>query len=178
MQRTRQTVAKKVLEHYPTEVEFIKNFNHRATVKRYENLKTVAQAYDAGFVTLAELKVIYSTETPRFLIESWLMQFILYLDLPLNKDQISELAWYIFEELYMLNMAELNLFFNFIKKGRYGSFYGRIDPAELLRWCREYRKERGSYVSKLPDNYQSPVLSQAKEEFNNQKSNQNEHKEN
>lgn len=143
-------------------------------VKRYENLKTIAQAYDTGFVTLAELKVIYSQEAPRFLIESWLIQFVLYLDLPLNKGQISELAWYIFEELFMLNIAELNLFFKFIKKGRYGSFYGRIDPAELLRWCREYRKERGAYVSKLPDNYQSPILSQAKEEFNNQKSNQNE----
>jgi len=175
--KTRQSIVKKVLEHYPTEAEFITKFNHRATVKRYEDIKTVAHAYDAGFVTLAELKVIYSAEAPRFLIESWLMQFILYLDLPLNKDQINELAWYIYEELYMLNMAELNLFFNFIKKGRYGSFYGRIDPAELLRWCREYRRERGAYVSKLPDNYQSPVLKKAKEEFiKNLKENQNDTK--
>jgi hypothetical protein len=175
--KIRQEVAEKIIARYPSEVEFVKNFNHRATVQRYENLKTVAQAYDTGYVTLAELKVIYSAEAPRFLIESWLMQFILYLDLPLNKDQIKELAWYMYEELYMLNMAELNLFFNFIKKGRYGSFYGRIDPAELLRWCREYRRERGAYISKLPDDYQSPVLKRAKEEFNNQKSIQNENEE-
>jgi hypothetical protein len=155
------------LKHYPTEVDFIKNFNHAATVKRYEDINTVADAYGTGFIKLLDLKQVYTEETPRFLIETWLVQFMLYIDLPVNKDQVKELAFYMYEELFMLNMAELNLFFKFIKKGRYGSFYGRIDPAELIRWCREYRKERSEYICKLPGYYESEELRKAKEEFLN-----------
>ena len=151
--------------HYPTEVDFIKNFNHAATVNRYETINTIPDAYNTGFVKLMDLQQAYSREAPRFLIESWLMQFALYTGLPVNKEQIKELAFYMYEELFMLNLAELNLFFKYLKKGKYGSFYGRIDPAELLRWCREYRKERGEYICKLPSYYESEELRKSREEY-------------
>jgi hypothetical protein len=137
-------------EAFPTEVEFITQFNHRAAIERYSEIKTVQQAYDTEYIKLYELKAVYNKDTPISLIETWLIQLTMYATLPLSTEQISELSLYIYEELYMLNIAELHLFFKFIKKGKYGSFYGRIDPSELTRWCREYRQERGNYISKLP----------------------------
>jgi hypothetical protein len=113
-------------------------------------IRTVADAYDTGYLKLNELKKIYSEETPHLLIETWLIQLTLFFDLPLHSDRVSELAWLIYDDMHFLNIAEMTLLFTRIKKGYYGKFYNRIDPSEILSWCRDYRRERGNYVSKLP----------------------------
>jgi len=154
-----------ILKHFPIQKDFVVNMNHLALEKKYSSFKTIGDAYNTNFIKLSELQGIYSIEAPGMLIESWIMQLALFLDLPVNKDQIKELAWLIFEDNHFLNIAEMTLLFTRIKKGYYGQFFNRIDPVEILRWCREYRKERGNYISKLPDGYESPELKKAKEEY-------------
>lgn len=154
-----------MVRHFPTQRDLVVNMNHSMLEKKYSHIKTVNSAYDSGYVKLSEIKEIYSQEAPVMLIESWIMQLALFLDLPVNKDQIRELAWLIYDDNNFLNVAELTLLFTKIKKGFYGQFFGRIDPSEILRWCREYRRERGMYVSKIPNDYDSPVLKKAKEEY-------------
>ncbi len=142
-------------------------------MRRYENIRTVGDAHDKPFVKLFELKEVYTKDTPMFLIESWINNLSMILGLTIIEEQVQELAFLIYEELYFLNIAELALLFKNIKKGRYGSFYGRIDPAELLRWCREYRQERGAYLSKQPDTYESKLLNEAKQKYLNQLKSEN-----
>jgi hypothetical protein len=139
-----------VLKMYPHQKDFVVAMNHTSLEKKYAKIRTVGDAFDTEYIKMNELKVIYTEETPRMLIETWLIQLTLFFDLPLNKDQVRELAWLIYDDMHFLNLAEMTLLFTRIKKGYYGKFFGRIDPSEILSWCREYRKERGMYISKLP----------------------------
>lgn len=170
LQKDRQHISK-IKNHFKTQAEFVLNFNHLTLEQRYSDVRTVDKAYQTKYVTLKELTIIYKEETPKMLIESWIMQLSMLLDLPISKEQISELSWLIYDDNHYLNIAEMTLLFKRIKKGYYGQFFGRIDPTELLRWCREYRNERGRYIASLPDDYKSPVLEKAKEEY--EKKNQN-----
>ena len=44
--------------------------------------------------------------------------------------------------------------------------YKRIELVEILRWCRDFRLERGTYLSKLPtDNSESTVLRDGNESY-------------
>jgi hypothetical protein len=138
-----------LLKHFPSSKDLLVKFNHEHLEKKYSKIRTVGDAFDTEYIKMNELKVIYTEETPRMLIETWLIQLTLFFDLPLNKDQVRELAWLIYDDMHFLNIAEMTLLLTRIKKGYYGKFFGRIDPSEVLSWCREYRKERGMYVSKL-----------------------------
>ena len=139
-----------MLKNFPDEKSVIVNFNHTALERKYSDIRTIGNAYDTGYIKLNELAVIYGRETPVMLIESWIMQLSLFLDIEIDADRIKETAWLIYDDNHFLNIAELTLLFTRIKKGYFGEFYNRIDPSSLLSWCREYRKERGMYVSKLP----------------------------
>lgn len=162
----------KILKHFPTQKDFVVHMNHVALEKKYNRIKTVEDAFDSNYIKLSELKIVYTEEAPLMLIESWIMQLALFLVLPVEKEQVREIAWLIYDDNHFLNMAEMTLLFTRIKKGHYGQFFGRIDPAEILRWCRDYRRERGHYVSRIPETYESKTLKEAKEEFNKTKNQQ------
>ena len=140
----------KILGCFPTAKDMIVGMSHAVMEKKYRHIRTPQAAYETNYITLSEMKGLYSPESPVMLIETWIMQLSLFLDLPISKDQIKELAWLIYDDNHYLNIAEMTLVFTRIKKGHYGQFFGRIDPVEIQRWFREYRSERGIYISKLP----------------------------
>lgn len=141
---------KATLAKFPEQKDFIVNMNHVALEKRYDRIMTVADAYQTNYIKLEELEYIYAKETPVLLLESWILQLSLFAKVPINKDQIHELALLLYDDCRFLNMAELTLFFKRVKKGHYGEFYADFNTMALMRWAREYRKERGMYISKLP----------------------------
>lgn len=158
-----------MLEKFNTAEKMIVGLNHEYLEKKYVNIKTVSDAYNTGYVTLEEIDKIYGENKASSLLESWLIQIILFFSLPLDKNQIRELAFLLFEDNKILNIAEFTLFFTRTKKGYYGTFYGRFDPAEFISWMRNYRKERGKYVSTLPCSYESKILKEAREAFEAEK---------
>lgn len=162
---------KPILRKYENAAKLIPAMNLEAMAKRYVEIRTVAYAYETKYITLAEINILYGNETSQLLIESWIAQLCLFYNLPLVADQVREIAWLIYDDYKSLNVAEMVLFFTRVKKGYYGQFYGRIDPGELLSWLRFYWKERGHYVAKLPNDYVSPVLEQAKQDFEKRRSN-------
>lgn len=92
---------------------------------------------------------LYTKQTPQLLIEAWINQLMIYLGgASIEAYQITEMAEYLYEDNKMLSLAELTLFFTRVKKGLYGQLYGRINPLDILRWSKEYRKERGVFVTK------------------------------
>lgn len=121
---------------------------HQNCLDRYESKLNVFEAMKADLIKLFDLKSIYSEKTPVHFIESWLLQLNIFIntDNKLSGEQIKELAKYMYDEIFMLNMAELTLLFKRIKSGFYGAFYNRIDGTQLVQWCREYRKERSKYM--------------------------------
>jgi len=144
----RQKIAD-ITKFYPTEKELVNNMNHTSLEKRYVHIRTVSDAYQTEYIKLNEMRVLYGDDAPIHLIESWLIQLCVFLDLPLYDNQVRELAFLIYDDMHFLNIAEMALLFTRIKKGHYGQFFGKINPSEFMRWCREYRTERGLFISKL-----------------------------
>jgi hypothetical protein len=140
---------------------------HEFLDERYSGIRNIGDAYDEGKLKLNELAVIYTKKTPLFMIENWLNGLLVYLNFDAQREdyQMSQLAKYIYEDLHFMNLQEITLFFRYVKRGKYGEFYGKIDPVKMLIWCREFRQERGNYISKLPVEFESEVVRKAKEEY-------------
>jgi len=138
-----------VLLKFPEEEKFIAEFNHHNCITKYGHL-SLFDAYKTDFVKLNELSVIYNKEMPVFLIEAWINNLILFLGFnkTLRDYQVAELSGYIYDEIHFLNIAELTILFKRIKTGYYGEFFNSINVSNIIKWCREFRKERGSIISK------------------------------
>ncbi len=148
----RQNIGDKMLQKFPEPKKLLLGLNPVACMKRYSNISTPEKAFETGFVKLNELAKIYNNNTPVFLIEAWLNNLELFLGFEKNKNsaQISEIAYLMYREIHFLNIAELTLLFTRFKSGYYGEYFGSINGPNLIRWCREYRLERGKIVAKQP----------------------------
>lgn len=66
----------------------------------------------------------------------------------LKNNQLKELAFVISTEWYYLKVSELMLFFHRFKAGRYGRFYGSVDPLVITTALREFVKERNASIER------------------------------
>lgn len=64
----------------------------------------------------------------------------------LTKEQMRSLASVIAVEYRYLKVTELLLFFHRFKTGRYGRFYGSVDPMVITCALREFMKERNTLI--------------------------------
>lgn len=142
-----------VRSKFPDSDSFTNEMNHRACLERYKGYDTVEKATKSSLIKISELKEIYSERTPELFIRSWLLQLNLFVNVEnkLSEHQIIELASYMYDEIYMLNLAELTLLFKRIKNGHYAPFYNRIDATQILIICREFRRERAKYFIEIQD---------------------------
>lgn len=66
----------------------------------------------------------------------------------LSKEQLSELANLIADEYGDMKISELMLFFRNFKKGKYGRFYGTVDPIEIMIALLSFAEERNEEIEK------------------------------
>lgn len=65
----------------------------------------------------------------------------------LNERQYMQLAWMIVGEFGFLKASELMLFFYRLKAGRYGHFYGSVDPMVIMETLRtRFMPERAAVI--------------------------------
>lgn len=69
----------------------------------------------------------------------------------LDKDQIQKLASVISIEYHYLKVTEIMLFFYLFKTGRYGRFYGTVDPMVITCAMRDFIKERNLFIIKYEE---------------------------
>ncbi|KJF44066.1 hypothetical protein LH29_00560 [Draconibacterium sediminis] len=138
--------------------DFLKQFNFDYCADRYRILNTQKAALVSKMINLRELTNVYNQETPRLLLSLWLTQLCLFMGFEAIEIQLRQTSEYMYEEIGMLNLAELTLLFHRIREGFYGEFYGKFNPQIVLRACREYRKERGCIISKMSTNQQNEIL--------------------
>lgn len=62
---------------------------------------------------------------------------------------IHELALIIFGTYHYLKMSEVMLFFARLMAGRYGMFYGTVDPIHIMNWMRTFIDERRDELERL-----------------------------
>lgn len=98
--------------------------------------------------TLAALK-LYGNRTPI----AWLVPQLLNLSEfcgckdKLTNTMIEELADIIAAEWFYLKVSELMLFFHWFKSGKYGRFYGAVDPLVITTSLRDFVAERNEAIS-------------------------------
>lgn len=115
-----------------------------------------AEHTDRVFNGNAPSMVVMDTAYGKDAATRWMLPQLLNLALycgvkeKLDVEQATELARIIRTEFGYLNAAELMLFFYRFKSGRYGRFYGAVDPLEIMIALREhFIPERNQKISEL-----------------------------
>jgi len=122
------------------------------------------QAIMGDYPTLADICIAYG-KTFSF---QWLVPQITDLTLftgakNLTKEQIRSLAKVIAAEYHYLKVTELLLFFHRFKTGRYGRFYGSVDPMVITCALREFLSERNSLIDIYEREQRAEAIEQEKE---------------
>lgn len=96
------------------------------------------------YPTLAVLRRDYGKNAPLAWLVPQLTDLAVYCGSrdKLSKEQYKQCAFVIATEFYYLKVSELMLFFHRFKAGRYGRFYGSVDPLVITISLREFIKER------------------------------------
>lgn len=67
----------------------------------------------------------------------------------MSLDQMEQLARVISTEYYYLKVTELHLFLHRLKAGRYGFFYGAIDPMKITSSLATFSEERRIEIARI-----------------------------
>lgn len=106
--------------------------------------------YFGEYPTLAEIKG-YGKNTPLMWLIPQLYNLSEYCGVKdkLEGTPLEETAFVIATEYYYLKISEIMLFFHRFKTGRYGRFYGNVDPLVITTSLREFVNERNTaYIKK------------------------------
>lgn len=60
--------------------------------------------------------------------------------------QIKECSWLIAQNYFYLKISELMLFFSRFKQGKYGRFYGSVDPMIIMSSLQDFLGERNDAI--------------------------------
>ena len=98
---------------------------------------------------LSELNMTYGEMTATMWLVPQLLNLSEYCGCrdKLQGKALEECASVIATEFFFLKVSELMLFFHRFKSGRYGRFYGSVDPLVITTSLREFVKERNNAIS-------------------------------
>ena len=98
------------------------------------------------YPTLAELNVAYGRRTAKTWLIIQLHDLSEYCGVKekLTGKPLEECAYVIATDFFYLKVSELMLFFHRFKSGKYGKFYGSVDPLVICRSLRDFIGERNN----------------------------------
>ena len=133
-----------------------------AIQKRYK-IDLPEQAFESGLPSLAKVRNVYGDEFMNAYVELWIIDFCDFVNIGkgMKPAQIYQTASLILEEFYYFNLAEINLVFKRAKKGFYGEIFDRLDGQIILKWFREYNKERCAKAEEISINEASGFTDRA-----------------
>ena len=147
-----------VLKIFPDAESFSVNMNLDVCMEKYAQYKTCKDALTSGKIKIRELAAIYGDRPVVGWLSTWLISIASIMDFEISNQQRKATALMLVEELYMLNMAEITLFFKRLQKGRYGIFYNKFNMQTILVAAKEFRNERGRELSKLSDSEIAEII--------------------
>ena len=134
-----------LLNKYPDPAQFILDYNPDLQFKLVRCNATHSElALNDSIPSLGLLSSTYGDETP---IEWLKIQFgslndFAEVSTKIAKEQLSELSEIFLSEYYYINAAEICFFIARFKSGKYGRFYGSIDPLKITSAMLDYVSER------------------------------------
>lgn len=108
------------------------------------------RAFFGDAPSLAVMKKTYGENMPTMWLMPQILDLVVYSNSKgtLNENQARFLAEIIAQEYFFLKASELLLFFYRFKLGRYGHFYGVVDPMRITEALDEFVKERNYEIAK------------------------------
>lgn len=102
------------------------------------------------YPTLAELGRRMGRNVPRMWLIPQLYNLSEYCGVrdKLTDEQMDELAYVIASEFAYLRISEIMLFLHRFKGGRYGRFYGTVDPLVVTTALRDFLRERADAIDR------------------------------
>lgn len=140
-----------MVQVFPDAEKLIIGFNPVACMKRYAKESiSIRTAQKENIVTLKEIACFYTSDTPVLLLEAWLYNLNDFVNVQnkLKENQITEVAFLIYNHYSDLNIAELTLIFKRIKMGHYGPLYGNLSGESICRWFAEFQQEKAQLLIK------------------------------
>lgn len=135
----------KIQGKYGTRDQFLVSFNPTTQVDCARHLDRV---FDGSSPILSQVKLAYDEKT----LSSWLEIHINDLSefagvkVKMEKRQRIELCAIIEIEYWYLKVSEVLYFFYLFKSGRFGDFYGVVDPIRITTALREYENIRNEHL--------------------------------
>ena len=144
---TSQAASRKteIIRHrFGTKEEFLMKANPDVQSLFAKNPQTAVMG---DYPTLTDINIAYGKD----FADLWLMPQITNLAAytgakNLTLDQERDLARVIATEYHYFKITELLVFFHRFKAGRYGRFYGSVDPMVITCALREFRRERNDLI--------------------------------
>lgn len=108
------------------------------------------ECFFGNYQTLAEMKRDYGKKAPLTWLTPQLTDLATFCgcDHKLRKEQYKECAFVIATDYFYLKISELMLFFHRFKSGRYGRFYGSVDPLVITTTIRDFIRERSVAIER------------------------------
>lgn len=106
------------------------------------------RAFFGDAPSLAVMKKTYGENMPTMWLMPQILDLVVYSNSKgtLNERQAEFLAEAIANEYFFLKASELLLFFYRFKLGRYGHFYGVVDPMKVTQALAEFVRERNAAI--------------------------------
>lgn len=83
----------------------------------------------------------------------------------MNIEQMEEVSRIIFSEYPYLKVTEIHLFFHRLKAGKYGEFFGSVDPIRIMESLQRFMKQRQSEIRYYEQRKEADILSKNKLEW-------------
>jgi len=141
-----------------TPEQFVAQFTPEYCIRKYDDIKTIREASLTGYFKLREVKHVYGRSTVHAWLIYWIVDLCRVMDFEIDDYQIEQASMFLYDNIYMLNVSEVSLFFKKVKSGEFGIFYGKFNLQTLLIAAIEYRKQRGLEISKMPSELQEKTL--------------------
>lgn len=153
LQNSLQKTNSQLTERFGSVEVFLERFNPSFQM---EICGDSNDCYFGEYPTLAEIRKNYGDKVPT----SWLIPQLYNLSEycgvkeKLEGAPLKETAFVIATEFYYLKISEIMLFFHRFKTGRYGRFYGNVDPLVITTSLRDFIVERNNaYMKKEQEEY-------------------------
>ena len=153
LQNSLQKINSQLTERFGSVEVFLERFNPSFQM---EICGDSNDCYFGEYPTLTEIRKNYGDKVPT----SWLIPQLYNLSEycgvkeKLEGAPLKETAFVIATEFYYLKISEIMLFFHRFKTGRYGRFYGNVDPLVITTSLRDFIVERNNaYMKKEQEEY-------------------------
>ena len=138
------------LSKYGDKKSFYQKFDIKC--QRQEELTNSSErCFFGNAPTLKDINLVYGNGTSQFWLNAQLANVSEFSGTKdkITKSQIEQLSELITEEYFFLKISEIMLFFRRFKLGKYGKFYGTVDPMVITTSLNIFLRERGeSYFDK------------------------------